>query len=66
MAKYEEYMVKWVENRRGGFECIEPDLRPREKRIIPIFQDKSSFHAGEYKSNVWLVHSLYLWFFKLF
>ena len=66
MAKYEEYMVKWVENGRGDFEHIEPNLCPREKRIIPIFQDESSFHAGEYKSNVWLVHSLYLWFFKLF
>jgi hypothetical protein len=53
MAEYERCMVKWIEKEDGTFECIEPQLRHGEKRIVPIFQDESSFHAGEYKSNVW-------------
>ncbi len=62
MAKYKSCMVKWVETTNRGFECIEPQLGPGKKRVIPIFQDESSFHAGEYKSNVWLVCFLYLRF----
>jgi hypothetical protein len=53
MAEHKRCMVKWVEKENGQFECIEPQLHPGEKRIVPIFQDESSFHAGEYKSNVW-------------
>lgn len=53
MAKYERCMVKWTENDTGGFDRVEPHLSPGEKRIIAVFQDESSFHAGEYKSNVW-------------
>ena len=53
IAELERCMVKWVEKENGEFERIEPLLHPGEKRIIPIFQDESSFHAGEYKSNVW-------------
>lgn len=53
MAKHEKCMVKWSENEDGQFERLEPQLLPGEKQIIPIFQDESSFHAGEYKSNVW-------------
>ena len=60
MAEYERYMVKWVENENGHFEHVEPQLCPGEKRIIPLFQDESSFHTGEYKSNVWFVHSSHL------
>jgi hypothetical protein len=53
ITEHERCMVKWVEKENGQFEHIEPQLHPGEKRIIPIFQDESSFHAGEYKSNVW-------------
>ena len=53
-------MVKWFENEDGGFECVEPLLGPGEKRIIPVFQDESSFHTGEYKSNVWCIDSFCL------
>src|SRR6266702_4047583 len=66
MAKYKSCMVKWVENTNGGFECIEPQLGPGEKRVIPIFQDESSCHMGEYKSNVGLVCFLYLRFLSLY
>lgn len=53
MDEYERRMVKWAENEDGTFERVEPDLPPGEKRVIALFQDESSFHAGEYKSNVW-------------
>ena len=53
MAEYERQMVRWAENEDGTFERVEPELQPGEKRIIALFQDESSFHAGEYKSNVW-------------
>ena len=55
MAEYERGMVRWTENKDGTFKCVEPQLLPGEKRIIPLFQDESSFHAGEYKSNIWCV-----------
>ena len=60
MAKYEECMVKWIEREDRTFKRVEPELGPGEKRIIPLFQDESSFHASEYKSNIWLVHSFCL------
>ena len=53
MAEYERQMVRWVENEDGTFRRVEPELLPGEKRVIALFQDESSFHAGEYKSNVW-------------
>ena len=53
MAKYKNCMVRWIENEDRMFEHNEPQLCSREKRIIPLFQDESSFHATEYKSNVW-------------
>ena len=53
MAKYKLLMVKWVKHENGMFEHVEPELGPGEKQIIALFQDESSFHAGEYKSNVW-------------
>ena len=55
IAGYKKCMVKWVEKENGEFEHIEPLLNLGEKRIIPIFQDESLFHTGEYKSNVWWV-----------
>ena len=51
MAKHERQMVRWTENKEGTFEHVEHQLLPREKRIIPLFQDKSSFHASEYKAK---------------
>jgi len=33
--------------------CKDPELKPREKRVIPVFQDESSFHVNEYKSSAW-------------
>ena len=54
MAKYEKSMVKWtlvgVELKRE-----DPVLEPGEKRIVPIFQDESLFHANKYKQNIWCV-----------
>ena len=48
-------MVRWIENEDRTFEHNEPQLCPREKRIIPLFQDESSFHASKYKLNIWWV-----------
>ena len=53
MAKYKLLMVKWVECKNRMFEHVELELRPGEKWIIALFQDESSFHAGEYKLNIW-------------
>lgn len=53
MAEYERWMVRWIENEDGTFKRVEPQLLPGEKRIIPLFQDESSFHTCKYKSNVW-------------
>ena len=60
MAEYEGCMVKWFENKDGSFEHVESSLGPGEKRIVPVFQDESLFHTGEYKLNVWCVGSLCL------
>jgi hypothetical protein len=60
MASLDRRMVHWdVEESEGGNankrELKRTDLRlgPGEKRIVPIYQDESSFHVNEYKSNVW-------------
>ncbi len=52
MAEYERMMVKWL---LVGSELTrkDPILGPGEKRIVPIFQDESSFHANEYKQTLW-------------
>jgi len=52
MAEYEEAMVKWI---AVGSELKreDPILGPGERRIVPIFQDESSFHANEYKQSIW-------------
>jgi hypothetical protein len=52
MAKYEKAMVKWnLVN--SELKREDPILGPGEKRIVPVFQDESSFHANEYKQNLW-------------
>jgi len=60
MASLEKRMVQWdVKESEGGntgereLKCTDPRLGPGEKRIIPIFQDESSFHVNEYKSSAW-------------
>jgi len=52
MAEYEEAMVKWI---AVGLElkCEDPILGPGERRVVPIFQDESSFHANKYKQSIW-------------
>ena len=46
MAEYERAMVKWLP---AGSELRreDPILGPGERRVVPIFQDESSFHANE-------------------
>lgn len=59
MAKYEDTMVKQVPARS---ELIYKDakLGTREKRIVSIFEDKSLFHANEYKAIIWqILETLY-------
>jgi hypothetical protein len=52
MAEYEKAMVKWnLVN--SELKREDPILGPGEKRIVPVFQDESSFHANEYKQNLW-------------
>ena len=53
MATYEKFMVQWLVEESGEFLRVDPDLAPGEKRIVPLFHDESSLHAGEYKTNVW-------------
>jgi hypothetical protein len=38
---------------------IEPVLAPDKKKIIPLFQDESCFHANEYKSSAWSAFQYY-------
>jgi len=52
MAKFEKRMVRW-EFKDSELERVEPQLGPGEKRVIAVFQDESSFHANEYKQNIW-------------
>jgi hypothetical protein len=55
MAEYEQAMVKW---KLVGSELKHenPVLGPRERRILPIFQDESLFHANEYGQSIWCAH----------
>ena len=61
MASYERFMVQWIMEDTQTVRK-DPELGPGEKRIIPLFQDESSLHAGEYKTNVWcgVPHSVVL------
>jgi len=52
MAKFKKRMVRW-EFKDSELERVEPQLGPGEKRVITVFQDESSFHANEYKQNIW-------------
>jgi len=52
MAEHQEKMVKW-EVEGSEVMRVDPVLKPGEKRIIALFQDKSSFHANEYKRTIW-------------
>ena len=52
MESLEKKMVRWEFNNPGLLR-VEPELRPGKKRIIAVFQDESSFHANEYKQNIW-------------
>jgi hypothetical protein len=52
MASYERRMRHWTFEGPEP-QCIEPNLEAGEKRIIAVFQDESSFHANEYKQNIW-------------
>ena len=52
MAKYQRAMVKWQPD-GSELKRVDPVLGPEEKRIVPIFQDESSFHANEYKQTMW-------------
>ena len=46
MALHNKNMVQWPTN---GTERIDPKLGLDNKRVIAVFQDKSSFHVNEYK-----------------
>jgi hypothetical protein len=52
MASFERRMVRW-EFKDSKLVRVEPQLGPGEKRVIAVFQDESSFHANEYKQNIW-------------
>jgi hypothetical protein len=52
MAEYKKAMVKWnLVN--SELKHKDPILGSGEKRIVPVFQDESSFHVNEYKQNLW-------------
>jgi len=59
MATLDVRMVHWdVEESEGPgsrreLKCKDPELKLGEKRVIPVFQDESSFHVNEYKSSAW-------------
>ena len=52
MAQYQKKMVQWLPE-GSGLVRVDPILGPGEKRIIAVFQDESTFHANEYKQNIW-------------
>jgi hypothetical protein len=52
MASFERRMAQWKPE-GPGLVHVEPDLRPGEKRVIAVFQDKSCFHANDNKQNAW-------------
>jgi hypothetical protein len=54
MALHAQKMVHWEPSEsESGLMRIDPDLGLGEKRVIAVFQDESSFHANEYKRNIW-------------
>jgi len=54
MELHQKRMVRW-EPQESELVRINPVLEPGEKRIIALFQDKSSFHVNEYKRTIWCV-----------
>ena len=52
MKSFKRRMVYWECNDLK-LDCIKPQLRPGEKQVIAVFQDKSLFYANEYKQNIW-------------
>ena len=54
MALHTRRMVTWEPSEsKSDLVRVDPDLGPGEKRVIAVFQDESSFHANEYKRNIW-------------
>jgi hypothetical protein len=55
MALYKKNMVQWVVNGSNSAKLmhIDPKLGLDDKRVIMVFQDKSSFHINEYKQTLW-------------
>jgi len=49
MTKFEECMVHY---KGPNLKHVEPILKPREHKIIPNFQNESSFHANEQVRNL--------------
>lgn len=61
MKEFEARMTCYlVDKTTGELVPIEPTLSPGQKKVIPLFQDESSFHANEYKSSAWFVPVLFL------
>jgi hypothetical protein len=50
IASLKKQMVQWIQ-RGSKFKCIDPDLGPGKRRVIALFQDKSSFHVNEFKKS---------------
>ena len=52
MALLKRRMVQWD---FSGSEVthVDLDLGPGEKRVIVVFQDKSSFHVNKFKKTMW-------------
>jgi len=49
-----EPTIQWI-LRESELMCVNLDLGPGEKRVIAMFQDKSSFHVNELKKTTWYV-----------
>jgi hypothetical protein len=52
ITSLKKQMVQWIQ-RGSKFKCIDLDLGPGERRVITLFQDKSSFHVNEFKKSTW-------------
>ncbi len=57
MALLERRMVQWV-LRESELMHIDLKLGPGKKRVIAMFQDKSSFHVNEFKKTIWYTQLL--------
>ena len=52
MKKYEDRMTHYILD-GDVLKPIKPILQLGEKKVIPLFQDESTFHANEFKSSAW-------------